>query len=236
MLLVVILDLSRAETRSSIPCILLLLHAHLALSPSNTIALLGASPKKTVTLYTLRKTQVNTSTLAINTQITTAINEFRQLNGVEDADFTRAYAHALCIVRRNASSGRIILVATECRGGKDVEWMNCVFAAQKYNVQTDTLAISLDTPRTENETRESKFRVVCRLTNGIYKSVVVDERLSAFVLFHYLNSDPTMFRRDEDSNCTLGEKGEGDGGAVCFCHGKSLNIANVCPTCLSVYC
>ena len=142
-----------------------------------------------------------------------------------------ALSLALCHINRvkrglpKLRSRILLLSASPDSSSSYVPFMNCIFSAHKLSLPLDALVLHpLDS---------LYLQQAASITSGVYvhpSSSTQRDALLPLLLLHFL-PDPVTRQQ-----LTHAGQVEVDYRAVCFCHGRSVSQAMVCPVCLAVYC
>ncbi|GAA5827802.1 hypothetical protein JCM11251_007680 [Rhodosporidiobolus azoricus] len=123
---------------------------------------------------------------------------------------------------RRAKPRIVILSVTPDASSQYVPIMNCIFTAQKSNIQIDVVKIYGS---------DAVFlQQACHLTSGSYYRLERRAGLLQYLLMGFLPS-PAAAR-----NLNLPSQQAVDLRAACFCHRKIVDIGYVCSVCLSIFC
>ncbi|GAA5895590.1 hypothetical protein JCM6882_000347 [Rhodosporidiobolus microsporus] len=123
---------------------------------------------------------------------------------------------------RRAKPRIVILSVTPDASSQYVPIMNCIFTAQKSNIQIDVLKIY--------GTDAVFLQQACHLTSGSYYRLERRAGLLQYLLMGFLPSPPAA------RNLNLPSQQAVDLRAACFCHRKIVDIGYVCSVCLSIFC
>jgi len=120
----------------------------------------------------------------------------------------------------------LMLSACSDQSSQYVAMMNGIFAAQKLRVPIDACVLS---------ERDSLFlQQAAHLSKGVYARVPLAQQPSGgllqFLLFIFL-SDATS-----RAHLVLPTQTQVDLRATCFCHQQVVELAVICPVCLSIFC
>ncbi|KWU43865.1 transcription factor Tfb4, partial [Rhodotorula sp. JG-1b] len=140
-----------------------------------------------------------------------------------------ALSMALCRVAAAQSSPMkkakpriVILSVTQDASTQYVPIMNCIFTAQKNNIQIDVCKI--------HGTDAVFLQQACHLTGGAYFRLQRRAGLLQYLMMGFLPG-PTARR-----NLNQPKQEHVDLRAACFCHRKIVDIGYVCSVCLSIFC
>ncbi|GAA6015486.1 hypothetical protein JCM10207_008611 [Rhodosporidiobolus poonsookiae] len=151
-----------------------------------------------------------------------ALCHINRLATSADAPFAASTASTSAISSRRAKPRIVILSVTPDVSGQYVPIMNCIFTAQKSNIQIDVLKIYGS---------DAVFlQQACHLTSGSYYRLERRAGLLQYLIMGFLPS-PTAAR-----NLNLPAQQAVDLRAACFCHRKIVDIGYVCSVCLSIFC
>ncbi|GAA5967877.1 hypothetical protein JCM8115_000389 [Rhodotorula mucilaginosa] len=116
----------------------------------------------------------------------------------------------------------VILSVTQDASTQYVPIMNCIFSAQKNNIQIDVCKV---------HGADAVFlQQACHLTGGAYFRLQRRAGLLQYLMMGFLPG-PTARR-----NLNQPKQEHVDLRAACFCHRKIVDIGYVCSVCLSIFC
>ncbi|BGP51447.1 RNA polymerase II transcription factor B subunit 4 [Rhodotorula kratochvilovae] len=225
-------------------------NAHLALRHENEIAVFAAGPRSSRQLFSSHLSPTTTSASAASDS--NIYQQFRIVDecvtaGVKDmmadmpdepdggSNLVGALSMALCHINRlNAtdsfasSSARkakpriVILSVTQDASSQYVSIMNCIFTAQKNNIEIDVCKVFGP---------DAVFlQQACHLTSGAYYKLSRRAALLQYLIMGFLPG-PAAHK-----NLTQPRQEQVDLRAACFCHRRIVDIGYVCSVCLSIFC
>ncbi|POY70699.1 hypothetical protein BMF94_6282 [Rhodotorula taiwanensis] len=116
----------------------------------------------------------------------------------------------------------VILSVTQDASTQYVPIMNCIFTAQKNNIQIDVCKI--------HGTDAVFLQQACHLTGGAYFRLQRRAGLLQYLMMGFLPG-PAARR-----NLNQPKQEHVDLRAACFCHRRIVDIGYVCSVCLSIFC
>ncbi|GAA6036221.1 hypothetical protein JCM8097_006843 [Rhodosporidiobolus ruineniae] len=153
-----------------------------------------------------------------------ALCHINRLSTSTDIPFaaTTASSTTAATSSRKAKPRIVILSVTPDASSQYVSIMNCIFTAQKSNIQIDVVKIY--------GTDAVFLQQACHLTSGSYYRLQRRAGLLQYLLMGFLPSPPAA------RNLNLPSQQAVDLRAACFCHRKIVDIGYVCSVCLSIFC
>ncbi|GAA5867650.1 hypothetical protein JCM8547_001330 [Rhodosporidiobolus lusitaniae] len=149
-----------------------------------------------------------------------ALCKINRLSNTSDIAFSTAASSATSA--RKAKPRILVLSVTPDASGQYVPIMNCIFTAQKSNIQLDVVKVYGS---------DAVFlQQACHLTSGSYFRLQRRAGLLQYLLMGFLPA-PSAAR-----NLNLPSQQAVDLRAACFCHRKIVDIGYVCSVCLSIFC
>lgn len=126
----------------------------------------------------------------------------------------------------------LCITASEDDPSQYISIMNCIFAAQASDIPIDVCRVTNNLPSAGDQVNSIQLQQASHITSGIYHTFKLDDKKA---LVHHLLQ---VFLPDPDLRKPLGIAWHNsvDFSASCFCHKKRINIAFVCPICLSIFC
>ncbi|GAA6051427.1 hypothetical protein JCM3770_000515 [Rhodotorula araucariae] len=225
-------------------------NAHLALQHENELAVFAAGPRSSRQLFSSHLSPTTTSAVAasdsniyqqfriVDDRVTAGVKQMMH-DMPDDPDggsnLVGALSMALCHINRlNAadslasSSARktkpriVILSVTQDASSQYVSIMNCIFTAQKNNIEIDVCKVFGP---------DAVFlQQACHLTNGAYYKLSRRAALLQYLIMGFLPG-PAAHK-----NLTQPRQEQVDLRAACFCHRRIVDIGYVCSVCLSIFC
>ncbi|CEQ42689.1 SPOSA6832_04535 [Sporobolomyces salmonicolor] len=232
--------------------VLVFCNAHLALRHENEVAVFGATIGSSRQLFSSQLTPTSSSSAPFFPSHDSNIyQQFRVVDeriaaGIkgliadmpEDSDrgvnLVGALSMALCHINRLATSDSltsslrkaqpriVILSVTQDSSTQYVPVMNCIFTAQKSNIQIDVCKILGP---------DAVFlQQACHLTGGAYYKLQRRAGLLQYLMTGFLPGPAAR------KHLTQPKQEQVDLRAACFCHRKIVDIGYVCSVCLSIFC
>ncbi|GAA5891708.1 hypothetical protein JCM8208_007377 [Rhodotorula glutinis] len=226
-------------------------NAHLALRHENQLAVFAAAPGLSRQLFSSHLSPTTASTSApsdSNIYQQFRIVDERVTQGVKDlmrelpddpppgANLVGALSMALCHINRlnatdtfssSAASRKarpriVVLSVTQDSSAQYVPIMNCIFTAQKNNIEIDVCKVFGP---------DAVFlQQACHLTSGAYYKLERRAALLQYLLVGFLPGATAH------KNLMQPRQEHVDLRAACFCHRRIVDIGYVCSVCLSIFC
>ncbi|GAA5933935.1 hypothetical protein JCM3775_000327 [Rhodotorula graminis] len=226
-------------------------NAHLALRHENQLAVFAAAPGLSRQLFSSHLSPTTASTSAAsdsNIYQQFRIVDERVTQGVKDlmrelpddpptgANLVGALSMALCHINRlnatdafasSAASRKarpriVVLSVTQDSSAQYVPIMNCIFTAQKNNIEIDVCKVFGP---------DAVFlQQACHLTSGAYFKLERRAALLQYLLVGFLPGAAAH------KNLMQPRQEHVDLRAACFCHRRIVDIGYVCSVCLSIFC
>jgi transcription initiation factor TFIIH subunit 3 len=125
------------------------------------------------------------------------------------------------------SNARVLCIsASEDDPRQYISTMNCIFAAQASEITIDVCSIASD----PKQFHSIQLQQAAHVTKGIFMTCCEESLLIHYLVQLYL-PEPRLRKY-------LGIIGDisVDFTVSCFCHKKRIDVALVCPICLSIFC
>ncbi|BGP19818.1 hypothetical protein JCM10213_003127 [Rhodosporidiobolus nylandii] len=152
-----------------------------------------------------------------------ALCHVNRLSNLTDLSFSTATSTTTPATSSRKAKPRIVVLSvTPDASSQYVPIMNCIFTAQKSNIQIDVVKIY--------GTDAVFLQQACHLTSGSYYRLQRRAGLLQYLMMGFLPSPPAA------RNLNLPSQQAVDLRAACFCHRKIVDIGYVCSVCLSIFC
>ncbi|GAA5978210.1 hypothetical protein JCM21900_005893, partial [Sporobolomyces salmonicolor] len=232
--------------------VLVFCNAHLALRHENEVAVFGATVGSSRQLFSSQLTPTSSSSApffpshdsniyqqfrVVDERIAAGIKELiadMPADSDRGVNLVGALSMALCHINRLATSDSltsslrraqpriVILSVTQDSSTQYVPVMNCIFTAQKSNIQIDVCKILGP---------DAVFlQQACHLTGGAYYKLQRRAGLLQYLMTGFLPGPAAR------KHLTQPKQEQVDLRAACFCHRKIVDIGYVCSVCLSIFC
>ncbi|KAI8848972.1 TFIIH subunit Tfb4/p34, partial [Chytridium lagenaria] len=231
--------------------VIMMINAYLSLHFENKLAVILCSFDKSEMIYSTDGGCVSTGTPRGDKPTKKSGNIYKQFREVDDVimdhlkslDFelsdsvngsslvAGAISQALSYINRLRKStegasnleSRVLLMSVSSDGSTQyIPMMNCIFAAQKYNIKVDVCKVygkpSVFLPQ------------AAHITGGTFLEVKEPRNLITY-LWHSFLPEPSvrpLFYSPSDQQV--------DYRSTCFCHRNIIDVGFVCSVCLSIFC
>jgi transcription initiation factor TFIIH subunit 3 len=243
LLLVLIVDLTNNLAAFSFDMllkhILLFSHMHLATRHNNSLLVIGANHHTSEILYPSNKDISKLPKPAnayqpffdLDQQIITNLKDLlvighgspKMANGI-------ALALTYCAkqkIKNIYANARILCISvSEDDPSQYISTMNCIFAAQASEITIDVCSIISHS----NQFNSIQLQQAAHITKGIFMTCCEESTLIHHLVQIFLPEPRLRKHLGIPANKSV------DFTASCFCHKKPIDIAFVCPICLSIFC